>query len=75
MGRRAPKRPDRARAEQVPVVLGLEEPAQLPFVPVEVNLAVLELLGQAVVERLGDERETVALIGSLGRRETRDVPY
>jgi len=59
--------PDGARGEKVPVVPLLKEGAELLAVPAHRDEAVLDVLGEALLERLGDHGQLRAAVGCLGK--------
>mmetsp|Transcript_43460 Transcript_43460/g.95114 ORF Transcript_43460/g.95114 Transcript_43460/m.95114 type:complete len:659 (+) Transcript_43460:316-2292(+) len=58
--------PHRARRKQVPVVPLLEKLAELLTIPVDGDGALLDVLSQALLERLGDHRQLRLAVGRLG---------
>ena len=63
--------PDGARGEKVPVVPLLKEGAELLAVPAHRDEAVLDVLGEALLERLGDHGQLRAAVGCLGEAPAR----
>uniref|UniRef100_A0A480F5T5 116 kDa U5 small nuclear ribonucleoprotein component n=1 Tax=Sus scrofa TaxID=9823 RepID=A0A480F5T5_PIG len=61
------KSPDGTGSQQIPVVLGLEELAQLLPVPCDLHHLVLYVLGQALLKGLSNHGDLVLLIGSFSK--------
>mmetsp|Transcript_51916 Transcript_51916/g.135484 ORF Transcript_51916/g.135484 Transcript_51916/m.135484 type:complete len:1224 (-) Transcript_51916:361-4032(-) len=59
------KGPHRPGGEHVPVVLALQEARLALAVPREEDVVLLDVLREALLERLGDEGELVAAVGRL----------